>query len=174
MLSSVKSKHDKLEREDSKTRLTRLGVLTANNQRGTARIRNTSRISSSSQTNRNSCLKKKHEEKENHLVTNYLQKIENSESRILGKELQQEKRVIDSKKNKVKCFVEERNRKENEKMETVDKEHQQRMQHFDGSRQRVHMMRKSVQLQRSAVNLKKYMTAAQRRRDSHEQELVKK
>lgn len=44
-------------------------------------------------------------------MTKYLNKIEKSESRVLLKELDNEKRIMTSKKSRVKCLVEQRNEK---------------------------------------------------------------
>ena len=50
------------------------------------------------------------EKQERELVTNYMRKIEQSESRVLMKEIDNERRIQTSKNSRVKCLVEQRNR----------------------------------------------------------------
>jgi len=79
-------------------------------------------------------MKEVSERHEKELVTKYIKKIERSESRVLEKEVENERRIHTSKNSRAKCFVEQRNKMEVDKMDTVEKLYHSRMEHFAATR----------------------------------------
>ena len=107
---------------DSNLRLSKLRLFTAQKINQNSTISNvSSRVQSRSQSQyQRETLKEISEKQERYLVTNYVRKIEQSESKVLLREMENERRIQTSKNSRVKCLVEQRNKQEVDKMDKVE------------------------------------------------------
>lgn len=161
-IENVRERYKHLSKEDSSLRLRKLGMMTSQSKR-LSRNESSRALSTSNSQHHRDLLWKVNQDREVNLVTKYLNKIERSESRVLLKELDNEKRIMTSKKSRVKCLVEQRNEKQVERMLKAEKEYNQRMEIFEISNMKTQHQKESTLLNRSLINLNNYKMAAKRR-----------
>jgi len=100
-MQNVKDRYATLAIEDCNLRLSKIAPCTSNGNRNfniSCKSENNRSISASPSQTHHDTIREMDEDREKHLVTNFLSKASKSESRVLMQEMQKERRLVSRKK----------------------------------------------------------------------------